>query len=290
MKKTWSLLLTLLLLTSCGGDSGTDTETVAVSVAPQAWFVDRLSGGMIETQVMVPPGTNPEVYDPSPRDIARLERADLYIYLGTLPYEAKWLEALSSDGPRRINLADSIPHDLVHTHCDEHGHAHPHGDPHYWSSYRGGLAIAEVTYRALCSAFPDRQETFSTNYTQLVDEITAARDEAQAYFSSLLDSVAFVIYHPSLTQYSEEMGLRQLVIERDGKSPTPRQLADLIDTARRRHARVALIQQEYDPHSAENIAKELGIPTVQINPHNPDWLSEMNHLLEALQTPDRLSN
>lgn len=285
MKRTALTLLVLILLAACGDKSADRPHTVAVSVAPQGWFVDRISGGSVQTQVMVPSGTNPEEYDPAPRDIARLESADLYLYLGTLPYESRWLEALSEDGPTPVNLADSIPHELIHTHDHLGGHTHPHGDPHYWSSYRGGLAIAEVTYHALCSAFPEMAETFGTNYVTLRTEITAAQERAKGYFATQPDSIAFVIYHPSLTQYSEEMGLLQLVIEQDGKSPTPRQLADLIDTARAHHARVVLIQQEYDPHSAENVAHELGLPTVRINPHDPDWLGQMELLLTALQTP-----
>ncbi len=285
MKKTLTLL-SLLLLTACGTTDRTTPETVAVSVAPQAWFVDQISGGTVQTQIMVPPGSNPELYDPTPQDIARLESARVYIYLGTLPYESKWIDVLTANGPTPVNLADSVPNDLIHTHTDaEEQHAHPHGDPHYWSSYRGGMAIAEVTYQALCTAFPDRRSTFEQNYTRLIHKIETARETARQYFEAQGVSVAFVVYHPSLTQYSEEMGLTQLVIEQDGKSPTPRQLATLIDTARDHHARAVLVQQEYDRRSALTVAQELGIPSVQINPNNPDWMAEMAHLLDALRTP-----
>ena len=42
-----------------------------------------------------------------------------------------------------------------------------------------------------------------------------------------------VIYHPSLSEFAEEYGLKQLVIEQDGKEPTPQHIQALIEEAKK---------------------------------------------------------
>ena len=48
---------------------------VAVSVPPQAYLVERIGGDRVDVEVMVPPGTSPAVYEPSPRQLVARTRA-----------------------------------------------------------------------------------------------------------------------------------------------------------------------------------------------------------------------
>ena len=92
----------------------------------------------------------------------------------------------------------------------------------------------------------------------------------------------FVIYHPSLTEFAEEFDLHQLVVEQDGKEPTPQQIQALIEEARRQGVRVVFIQQEFDSKLIQSIASELGARTVLINPLDGNWEAQLRGIAHAL--------
>src|SRR5262245_3806355 len=78
-------LLVLPLLAACrpaapAADAG--RIRVAVSVPPQAYFVERIGGPRVEVEVMIPPGYSHVDYPLTPRQIMALSRARLYVAVG----------------------------------------------------------------------------------------------------------------------------------------------------------------------------------------------------------------
>ena len=237
---------------------------------------------------MVPRAANPEEYDPSPRDIARLEESALFIYTGTLPFEMSWVSRLTGSGTEVLNLAERMPHDLLFPGEEAHGegHTHPFGDPHFWTSFEGGRQIAAATFEALVALLPADSTVLRQNYEALLLKIASLEEESQKAYASDTVPRAFLIYHPSLSAYSREMGLRQLVIEEDGKEPSPRHLASVLREATEAGVKTVLVQKEFNPSGSRSVAKELAIRTVEINPYDYDWEGQMRLLLSALiETP-----
>ena len=93
----------------------------------------------------------------------------------------------------------------------------------------------------------------------------------------------FLIYHPALSYFARDYGLKQVSIEEGGKEPSPAQLKVLIETCRKEKAHVILVQQEFDQRNARLIADELGMNVVSINPLSYDWAEEMVRVAEALK-------
>ena len=59
---------------------------VFVSILPQAFFVEQVGGSRVEIDVLVGPGQSPATYEPTPKQMARLPRADIYFSIG-VPFE-----------------------------------------------------------------------------------------------------------------------------------------------------------------------------------------------------------
>lgn len=287
MYRIFTALVLGLVLVSCGGKNDTtdaSKPTISVSVAPQAWFAEQIAGDLVSVHTMVPRGANPETYDPAPLDIARLEESALFIYTGTLPFEISWIDHLSGSGTRTLNLSEQMPHSLLFPEEDSEVemHAHPLGDPHFWTSFEGGRKIAETTYRALLALLPSDSARLTNNYEALDKKISTLREEARQALKETQVPKAFVIYHPSLTAFSRELGLRQIVIENNGKEPSPGDLAKVLEEASKSGAKVMMIQQEFNPANSRSIAQELSLKEVEINPYDYDWEAEMRHLISAL--------
>lgn len=94
--------------------------------------------------------------------------------------------------------------------------------------------------------------------------------------------MAFLIYHPALSYFARDYGLRQISVEAGGKEPSPAWLKELVDRCRRERVRVIFVQPEFDRRNAELIASQTGIRVVDINPLAYDWPQEMLRVARTL--------
>jgi ABC-type Zn uptake system ZnuABC Zn-binding protein ZnuA len=83
-----ALLTATLSAHAMGGretSAGTAKEMkpiVAVSIQPQAYFVQRLAGDRLGLLTLVGPGQSPHSYEPTPRQMADLSQAKVWFSIG----------------------------------------------------------------------------------------------------------------------------------------------------------------------------------------------------------------
>lgn len=284
MKLKISLALPLciltLLLASCGSSTGGNEgrPRVTTTIAPVADIIDRLVGDAVDVHVLLTQGNTPENYEPRPQDLIDLGESKAYLYVGNLGFETAWIDRIRDIYPKvsLVRLDEGLGQAFDEHHHDEHIH-----DPHYWMSFRGMQIMASNVARALRGLLPERG-------MQIDSALSAFNAELESYTGaeSILCSDGmprgFVIYHPSLTYYAEEMGLHQLVIEQDGKEPSARHIETLIQEAKRLGVRYVLLQQEFNPDLTETIAKEIGAQTIVINSLSRDWIDELKRIHKLL--------
>ena len=68
-----------------------DRLAVFVSILPQKYFVQQIGKDFVDVHVMVLPGASPAIYEPKPKQMATLSRADIYFSIGVL-FEKVWLK------------------------------------------------------------------------------------------------------------------------------------------------------------------------------------------------------
>lgn len=285
------ILLTALTVLSCGGDKtkkSTD-PVISVTILPQEYFVQQIAGDLFDVNVMIPPGASPATYDPSPAQLAALTNTDLYLMMGFTGFEMSWSQKLKSVNPdmKMINLSEGIdlimeksPHGAEDDHesgkSSSHASGHHHGgiDPHTWLSPRNAKIITNNIRKVLSEAYPQYADTFSKNY----DSFTVRLDSLDSAIESKLESVhpiSFFTYHPSLSYFARDYGLKQVPLELMGKSPSASYLRDLVDIGKEEQIGIIFLQMQFDQHNAEVLAREIGAEIVQINPLDPEWFDQM---------------
>ena len=280
------LSIILFTLSGCNfGNSQRDKNIISVSILPEKYFIDRLTGEAIEVNVMVPPGASHATYSPTPMQFQKLSDSRLYISIGHLGYEQAWIGRLKELNPDMKNLNLSEKTSLIRGDEIQHGdHVHEGGiDPHIWLSPKVMLELLPSIKDAIIASFPDLKETVEENYPVLFGEINATHIEMQNVSSSLT-SKKFMIFHPALTYLARDYGLVQISIEHEGKEPSPLKLAATIDEALSNRIGVIFIQEEYDVRNAKLISKETGAEMVQINPMAYDWIKSIDEIMTSFQT------
>ena len=277
-------ILTLLVLSACNNTSPKDERSLlTVTIEPLRYFTEAIGGDYFQVISMVPKGSNPESYDPAPQQLIDLSKSQAYFRIGYIGFEQSWMKKLEANAPNMKVFDTSKGIDLIQGEGHWHGdHFHEGGvEPHTWNSTKNASIIADNICQALCELDTEHQ----AYYKHRTDSLKQLIDQTDKEIRSLLEEAdsTFLIYHPALSYFARDYGLKQISIEENGKEPSPAQLKNLIETCRKEKVHVIFVQQEFDQRNAQLIADELGVSIVSINPLSYDWREEMLHVAKALK-------
>ena len=268
-------VLTALLIAACTGGSPSDKRIITVTIEPLRYFTEQIAGDKFTVKTMVPRGGNPETYEPTARQMVDLSASDLYIKVGNIGFERTWMKRLEANAPHTIiiNSSDGI------TSSDNSMYIH---DPHTWMSTANAMYIARNIYKALAEIDSKDSLYFKKNLERLMGKIEAVDTQIREEITKD-KSTTFLIYHPALTYFAQEYGLRQLSIEEDGREPSAVQLQQIINAARQNHVNVIFVQREFDSRNTDIVARSTGAEKVEINPLSYDWDKEMVKIAQSLK-------
>lgn len=162
-----------------------------------------------------------------------------------------------------------------------HEHSHAHGiDPHIWTSPRALQHMTANAYEAIHALWPDSVK-YTENHARLQEQL-AALDARTAGKIAASGVRYFIIYHPALTYYARDYGLQQVAIEDDGKEPSARALARLIEQARRDSVRTIFYQSQFPASAVEVIARDIEAQSVAIDPLKEDVIANIDSLTDLI--------
>jgi len=264
---------------------------VAVSILPQAFFLEAIAGPAVEIKVLIPPGANPHAWEPTPSDIVDMNRAAIWFTIG-VDFEEAWVPRFTGSCPglrvvATVDDAQRLPIDRWGNPREfgepgdpaeeAHGHAETGQDPHVWLSPELVRSQAAVMAGALTEEFPGDSALFAAGLASFDSGI----DTLQVRIRRLLEPVAgraFMVFHPAWGYFADEFGLVMVPVEVAGNEPSPSDLADLIDAARAAGITTVFVSPQFSTSSAEVLASEIAGVTAVLDPLAADWAG---NLLEA---------
>ena len=171
LKYCTSILLIFIAVACTTGNK--EQKIVTVTIQPQKYFAEKIAGDRFNINCIVPPGSNPEAYDPSPSHLVHLGKSIAYFKIGHIGFELAWMDKLEQNNPNMKIFDTSEGIDILsgtheHNDADVHHH-HFDADPHTWSSPKNVRIIAQNMYEAFVSIDPDGEKVFRKNYEELHD-------------------------------------------------------------------------------------------------------------------------
>ncbi|MGE4490995.1 MAG: metal ABC transporter solute-binding protein, Zn/Mn family [Syntrophotalea sp.] len=285
----WILpLIGLLIVPSWSLAAEPPPLRVFVSVLPLKYLVDRVGGTHVDTDVMVGPGQSPATYEPTPRQMSRLGKTDLYFRVG-VPFERVWIRRLADLNRNMsiIDLRDDLPLRRLedHHHEDDGGaHREPHQesalDPHVWTS----PTLASDMARHICEALSARDPRHAPDYQSGYETLAADLKNLDSRLRNRLAAIKnrkFLVFHPSWGYFADAYGLEQIAIENAGKEPGPRALARVIALARQENIRIIFVQQQFSRTTASTVARAIGGKVVVVDPLAENYIENLRRAADA---------
>ena len=109
-------------------------------------------------------------------------------------------------------------------------------------------------------------------------DIASYRTQIMKIHVPASDVEYFIIYHPALTYYARDYGLRQIAIEADGKEPSAKQLTQIIRQAREDGVRRILYQSQFPASAVEVIARDIDAQYVEVDPLREDVIANIGEI------------
>lgn len=261
--------------------------TVSVSILPQRQFVQRIADGLVQVEVLVLPGQAPATYEPTPRQMARLAQADVWVRIG-VPFEQSVLRNLADVAPnlRTIDGAEGIP--LVS--MDEPsfpagstpsaGHDHLL-DPHFWLDPLLVKIHARTVAAALCDLMPANCDLLQSNLQAFSSDLDAVHQRISGILRPVAGRDLFV-FHPAFGYLCRRYGLHQVAVESGGKQPTARRLAALTEAAHASGSGALFVQPQFAGGGARAVADAIGVELVELDPLAADYIANLETMAERI--------
>jgi zinc transport system substrate-binding protein len=233
-------------------------------VVPIQTFVQKIGGEHVDARAMVRPGYNPRTYNPTPQQISALAGAVLYVRTG-VPFEKAWMERIRSANTKMLVLDARDDIDLREQ------------DPHVWVSPPLVRHMVGRIRDKLAELDPAHAAVFARNHDAFVAELDALDAELHALLDPLPNR-KFMVFHPAWGYFADSYGLTQVSIEREGKEPSARGLAALIDQAKQEKIKVVFVQPQFDKRQARQVAQAIDGVVVSVDPLAPDYVDNLRRV------------
>lgn len=256
---------------------------IAVTLAPYAKIVEEVAGENAKAVILVPPGANPHTFEPKPNTLREFSDADLYLSDGS-GLDAAWKPRFLGVNPKVkiVEVSGGISW-LKEEHGHDHGHEDADLDPHIWNSPRQAILVASNICEALVSLDPKNAGAFRTN----LEKFSKKMSDLDVFISEKVKGLSenertFIVFHPSYGYLARDYGLRQISVEMRGKEPKPRDMKNLVETAKREKIRTVFVQPQFSRRAVESLSREIRANVVTIDPVAFDFAGELLRFVEAL--------
>lgn len=281
--KKFLLFLCILSLGLAGGCSSPETPVsgkvnVYTSFYAMSDFVRQIGGDHVSVTTLVPSGVEPHDWEPSPSDLVKLEKGDVFVYNGhhMESWTDKVLSSISNPDLIIVETAKKIPEST---------------DPHVWLNPDNALLQMEAIRTALCEKDPANSEYYNRNYETCKAKIEAL-DNAYTSAVNQFQKKEFIVAHEAYGYLCEKYGLRQVAVEgiQGDADPSPARMAEIVSFARENNIKYIFFENLIDTKVLDTIKNEIGAQALILNPfesdnqENKDYFTVMEENLDALKT------
>ena len=277
----------VLVLTGCSegskeeSTSTSDKIQIVTTLFPQYDFARQIVGDKAEVTLLLPPGMESHSYEPTPADMIKINKADLFIYTGESmePWAHKIIESVDSEQVRVLDVSQGIPllapneeddhdhedededHDHeaeVEGHENSEGDGHHHAyDPHIWTSPKNAKIMVDNILEVLCEVDPQNADYYKANAEAYQLQLDDLNDEFEAVVSS---SKRDTIYHSgrfAMQYLMKQYGINYVSAPFEAE-PSAALVAQMINEIKADNIPAIYYEELITPKIAQMISEETG--------------------------------
>ncbi|MCG6537167.1 MAG: metal ABC transporter substrate-binding protein [Syntrophales bacterium LBB04] len=281
--------------------------TVVASLFPLYDFAKYIGGERADVLLLLPPGVEPHSFEPTPDDIIRLGKANIFIYTNDNmePWINDILKGINNPGLVIVNSSKYIK--MFKEEEDDHrgsgkehgkeGEAHEHGgmDPHVWLDFTNAGQMIDAICEGFAKKDPMHREFYRRNAESYKAKLLALDKKFSESLAECKKRVFLSGGHYSFGYLARRYNLRYMSAYgfSPDAEPNPKDLIALSKELKRNGLHYIFYEELISPRVAGTIAGETGAKLLPLNGahnvsrdelnRNVTFLSLMEQNLENLK-------
>jgi len=277
------ITVSLYLLLVAAAAPGAATVHVVATIFPLADVVQQVGGAHVEVVTLLPANASPHTFEPTPAQMRALAHADVCVRVGAgLDNWTEKLLAAHGAGLIVVTLTEGMP--LMGA-VDGHG-----GDPHVWLD---PVRVRDVAVPAIVAALSAADPAGRPAFERAAAEFQAALTQLDADLRQELAPATqrqYIAFHSAWRYFGERYGLHEIAVVEPfpGKEPSAHEVAALVEKARAAHVQAILIEPQFNPRVAQQVAREFGGAALVVDPIGGPNIPARNHYVDLMRYNARI--
>jgi zinc transport system substrate-binding protein len=249
---------------------------VTTTIYPLYSIVKEIGANKVQLNNMIPFGVEAHGFDPTPNDIAKLSKSDIFIVSSDAmePWKDKIVESLKIenkvfDMSQHVQLIEMEEED-----SDDHGHAHKHEghegeniDPHYWVSLNNYITMVNTISKLLIEKDSSNREYYEKNTALYLEKVNALKSKFDASMQTCSNK-KILVNHDAFSYFAHDYDVKQYSVSgmTPENKPSAKQIAELIKMVKQEGINTVFFEEFASPKVAQTIAKETHTKTDSLRP------------------------
>lgn len=269
---------TMLIL----GTNALSDINVTTSIYPIYSIAKEIGGDKIKLNNIIPFGVEAHGFEPTPADMAKLSKSDLFITSGDSmePWKDKIVKSLKIE-QKVFDMSEYVKLRTIQEENDEHhedekdkkGHKHEyeheHGgiDPHYWVSLNNYILMTEAITKIFIEKDAENKDFYTQNSNNYLAKVKALKEKYDLTLSTCTNK-KILVNHDAFGYFADDYNVEQHSISgmSPDDKPSAKQIAQLIELVKNEKINTVFFEEFASPKVAQTIAKATNVKTDALRP------------------------
>jgi zinc transport system substrate-binding protein len=239
----------------------------------------HIAGDTMELVMILPAGTDPHSFEPTPKLMAKVYDSSLIVFngAGLEPWSKGFdFKAKTIKMAKHMNLlefknkgekAQSLK-PMQHDHSHHHGHACNHKgiDPHYWLDIDNMILATNIITKNFIELIPSNKELYLTNQKNYVNSLQALDKEYKEILSTC-QYKNIAVNHNAFSYLANKynFNVESLTGLSSDVEPSPKDMARLIEFVNKHEIKTIFFEKFVSDKAIKSIATQtrIGVDTLQ---------------------------
>ena len=253
--------------------------TVTTTIYPLYSIAKEVGADKINLQNLIPFGVEAHGFDPTPSDMAKLSKSDIFITSSDSmePWKDKIVKSLKIeekifDMSEHVKLR-TIQEEEDEQHEDEKGHKHKHDHehegiaPHYWVSLNNYILMTEAITKLFIEKDSANKDFYIQNSNNYLAKVKALKEKYDLSMATCTNK-KILVNHDAFGYFADDYGVKQYSISgmSPDDKPSAKQISELITLVKNEKINTVFFEEFASPKVAQTIAKATNIKIDTLRP------------------------
>jgi ABC-type Zn uptake system ZnuABC Zn-binding protein ZnuA len=231
---------------------------LATSIRPIADLIQNVGGDRVEVLALVPPGGEPEEYDPTPADAAAVGKSRVFFAngLGLEEDLSGMVESAGGSQLEVVTLSEGLPTIASFGQSADVG-----GNPHLWLDPQNAVRYVEVIRQTLDRIDPASAAVYDANaaaYTTKLQQLDASIEQQVSIVPA--ERRVLVTTHDAYPYFAKRYGFSYLAVisANPGSDPSAQEYAQLVNTVKANRVPAVFGEAGFSQRMISQLAADTG--------------------------------